>query len=68
MGALSNSGRKSANYAGLYKGIQSAAAAIWWDLDARKVPVNTVRCNRKSLSSRFALTIPEASSNNWHSN
>lgn len=42
MGALSNSGRKSANYAGLYKGIQSAAAAIWWDLDAREIPINTM--------------------------
>lgn len=42
MGALSNSGRKSANYAGLYKGIQSTGAAIWWDLDAREIPVNTM--------------------------
>lgn len=42
MGALSNSGRKSANYAGLYKGIQSTGAAIWWDLDARLIPVNTM--------------------------
>jgi hypothetical protein len=34
MGALSNSGRKSANFAGFYKGIQSAGAAIFWRIDA----------------------------------
>lgn len=33
MGALSNSGRKAANFAGFYKGIQSAGAAIFWRLD-----------------------------------
>ncbi|KAK6825019.1 hypothetical protein PG995_015390 [Apiospora arundinis] len=32
MGALSNSGRKTANLAGFYKGIQSAGAAIFWRL------------------------------------
>lgn len=37
MGALSNSGRKAANYAGFYKGIQSAGAAIIYRLDALKV-------------------------------
>lgn len=34
MGALSNSGRKAANMAGYYKGIQSAGAAIFWRLDS----------------------------------
>lgn len=34
MGALSNSGRKTANFAGFYKGIQSAGAAISWRIDA----------------------------------
>lgn len=34
MGALSNSGRRSANYVGFYKGLQSAGAAIMWSLDA----------------------------------
>ncbi|KAH8805084.1 DUF895 domain membrane protein [Xylogone sp. PMI_703] len=34
MGALSNSGRHSANYVGFYKGIQSAGAAIVNNLDA----------------------------------
>ena len=33
MGAISNSGRKTANMAGFYKGIQSAGAAIFWRLD-----------------------------------
>lgn len=33
MGSLSNNGRKLANFAGFYKGIQSAGAAITWRLD-----------------------------------
>lgn len=37
MGALSNSGRKMANYVGFYKGIQSAGAAVVWSLDSRKI-------------------------------
>jgi hypothetical protein len=37
MGALSNSGRRSANYVGFYKGIQSAGAAVMWGIDARKI-------------------------------
>ncbi|KAF5019809.1 hypothetical protein F66182_8178 [Fusarium sp. NRRL 66182] len=37
MGALSNSGRRCANYIGFYKGIQSAGAAVSNNLDARKV-------------------------------
>lgn len=37
MGALSNSGRRSANYVGFYKGIQSAGAAVMWSLDSHKV-------------------------------
>ncbi len=35
MGALSNSGRKTANFAGFYKGIQSAGAAIFWAIDSK---------------------------------
>jgi hypothetical protein len=42
MGALSNSGRKAANLAGFYKGIQSAGAAIFWRLDSLKKPYNTM--------------------------
>lgn len=38
MGALTNNGRKLANFAGFYKGIQSAGAAITWRLDDTKIP------------------------------
>jgi hypothetical protein len=41
MGALSNSGRRSANYVGFYKGIQSAGAAVIWSLDSHKVSYMT---------------------------
>lgn len=41
MGALSNNGRKLANFAGFYKGIQSAGGAIAANIDARKVPFMT---------------------------
>ena len=37
MGALSNSGRRSANYVGFYKGIQSAGSAVMWSMDSNKV-------------------------------
>lgn len=37
MGALSNSGRRTANYVGFYKGIQSAGAAVMWALDSKKI-------------------------------
>ena len=37
MGALGNSGRRLANLAGFYKGLQSTGAAIMWDLDYRKL-------------------------------
>lgn len=33
MGAITNNSRKLANFAGFYKGIQSAGAAIIWRLD-----------------------------------
>ncbi|KAJ4286388.1 hypothetical protein N0V88_008011 [Collariella sp. IMI 366227] len=42
MGALSNSGRKAANLAGFYKGIQSAGAAIFWRLDGLKTGYTTM--------------------------
>lgn len=41
MGAMSNNSRKLANYAGFYKGIQSAGAAIMWRLDGLKYPYMT---------------------------
>jgi hypothetical protein len=37
MGALSNSGRRSANYVGFYKGVQSVGAAVSNHLDAKKI-------------------------------
>lgn len=37
MGALGNSGRKTANLVGFYKGLQSAGAAVAWSLDANKM-------------------------------
>jgi hypothetical protein len=42
MGALTNNGRKLANFAGFYKGIQSAGAAITWRLDDTKIPYMTM--------------------------
>ncbi|CAO2649709.1 Nn.00g010010.m01.CDS01 [Neocucurbitaria sp. VM-36] len=38
MGAISNNSRKLANFAGFYKGIQSAGAAIIWRLDMLNSP------------------------------
>ena len=38
MGSLTNNGRKLANFAGFYKGIQSAGAAIIWRLDSLEIP------------------------------
>ncbi|KAI9718614.1 MAG: hypothetical protein M1812_004065 [Candelaria pacifica] len=38
MGALTNSSRKAANFAGFYKGIQSAGAAIIYRIDALDKP------------------------------
>jgi hypothetical protein len=37
MGSISNSGRRSANLVGFYKGIQSAGAAVMWSLDSHKL-------------------------------
>ena len=38
MGALTNNGRKLANFAGFYKRIQSAGSAIMWRLDGVEKP------------------------------
>ncbi len=38
MGAITNNGRKLANFAGFYKGIQSAGAAIIWRLNGLNSP------------------------------
>ncbi|KAI0517398.1 MFS general substrate transporter [Xylaria bambusicola] len=42
IGALSNSGRKTANMAGFYKGIQSGGAAVFWALDGQGVSYRTL--------------------------
>lgn len=42
MGALTNNGRKLANFAGFYKGIQSAGSAITWRLDDVGTPYMTM--------------------------
>ena len=38
MGAITNNSRKLANFAGFYKGIQSAGAAVVWRLDGLNSP------------------------------
>jgi MFS family permease len=42
MGSLTNNGRKLANFAGFYKGIQSAGGAITWRMDDLKIPFMTM--------------------------
>ncbi|KAF2738179.1 MFS general substrate transporter [Polyplosphaeria fusca] len=42
MGALTNNSRKLANFAGFYKGIQSAGSAITWRLDDIGTPYMTM--------------------------
>ncbi|QKX60790.1 uncharacterized protein TRUGW13939_07936 [Talaromyces rugulosus] len=49
IGALSNSGRKGANYVGFYKGIQSAGAGVMWAWDSTKPAYMT------ELASNWAL-------------
>jgi len=42
MGALTNSARKGAIYAGWYKGLQSAGSAIAWSMDLNEKPYKTM--------------------------
>jgi hypothetical protein len=42
IGSLTNDGRKLAIFAGFYKGIQSAGAAIVWRLDSIQTPYMTI--------------------------
>jgi len=42
MGALSNEPRKLAYFAGFYKSIQSAGAAVIWRVDALKAPFRAI--------------------------
>jgi len=59
MGALSNSGRRSANYVGFYKGIQSAGAAVIWSLDSNKLSfMNEFASTWGLLAGSLVVAIP----------
>ena len=50
MGALSNEPRKLAYFAGFYKSIQSAGAAVIWRVDALKAPFRAIFASSWALS------------------
>jgi hypothetical protein len=59
MGALTNNGRKLANFAGFYKGIQSAGGAITWALDDRKIAyMNMFASNWGLLAGSLLIALP----------
>lgn len=59
MGALGNSGRKLANLAGFYKGLQSAGAAVMWSLDDHKLPyMNEYASNFGLLCGSILVAVP----------
>lgn len=59
MGALTNNGRKLANFAGFYKGIQSAGQAIAFRINARKAPyMNEFASNWGLLAGSLLLAAP----------
>lgn len=59
MGALTNNGRKLANFAGFYKGIQSAGQAITFRIDALKTPyMNEFASNWGLLMGSLVLAAP----------
>lgn len=59
MGALGNSGRKLANLAGFYKGLQSAGAAVMWSLDKNKLSfMNELISNWALLSGALLCAAP----------
>ena len=59
MGALTNNGRKLANFAGFYKGIQSAGGAITWALDDRKTEFMTMfAINWGLLAGSLLIALP----------
>lgn len=59
MGALSNSGRRSANYVGFYKGLQSAGAAVMWNLDSRGTSwMNELISNWALLAGALIIAAP----------
>lgn len=59
MGALSNSGRRLANYVGFYKGIQSVGAAVAANLDGRKLSfMSEFISNWALLGASLVVSIP----------
>ncbi|KAJ5773185.1 Major facilitator superfamily domain general substrate transporter [Penicillium paradoxum] len=59
MGALGNSGRKLANLAGFYKGLQSAGSAVMWALDSEKIPfMNEYASNFGLLCGSILVAVP----------
>ncbi|KAJ5105642.1 hypothetical protein NUU61_002989 [Penicillium alfredii] len=59
MGALGNSGRKLANLAGFYKGLQSAGSAVMWSLDRDKLPfMSELASNWGLLSGSILIAAP----------
>jgi hypothetical protein len=59
MGALSNSGRRLANYVGFYKGIQSAGSAIMNAIDGQKVSfMNELISNWVLLGGSLLIAAP----------
>lgn len=59
MGALTNNGRKLANFAGFYKGIQSAGQAVAFRIDALKAPfMNELASNWGLLIGSLLIAAP----------
>jgi hypothetical protein len=59
MGSLTNNGRKLANFAGFYKGIQSAGGAITWRLDDIGIPyMNMFASNWGLLAGSLLVALP----------
>lgn len=59
MGALTNNGRKLANFAGFYKGIQSAGGAITWALDESGIEFMTMfATNYALLAGSLIIALP----------
>jgi hypothetical protein len=59
MGSLSNNGRKLANFAGFYKGIQSAGGAITWAMDDKGIAyMNMFASNWGLLAGSLICALP----------
>ena len=59
MGAITNNGRKLANFAGFYKGIQSAGNAIIWRVDGLQAPyINIFASTWGLLAGSLLFTLP----------